>query len=47
MGTDPVFSKLTVDRGVSEMTVTVKDTNIPEWNNIRLEVYGFRAGIVK
>ena len=47
MGTDPVFSRLTVDRGVSKITITVKDTNIPEWHLIRLEVYGFRAGIIR
>ena len=47
MGTDPVFSRLTVDRGVSEIMVAVMDTSIPGWHLIRLEVYGFRAGIVK
>ena len=46
MGTDPVFSKLKVDRGVSKIMVTVKDTSIPGWHLIRLEVYGFRTGIV-
>ena len=46
MGTDPVFSKLKVDRGVSKIMVAVKDTSIPGWHLIRLEVYGFRTGIV-
>lgn len=45
MCTDPVFTRLTVKRGVSKITIAVKDTNIPAWHLLRLELYGFRAGI--
>ena len=45
MCTNPVFTKVTVKRGVSKITIAVKDTNIPDWNLLRLELYGFRTGI--
>ena len=45
MCTDPVFTRLTVKRGVSNITIAVKDTNVPDWHLLRLELYGFRAGI--
>ena len=31
-------------RGVSKITVAVKESNLRYWDLIRLELYGFRAG---
>ena len=32
-------------RGVSKITIAVTESSPPEWPQIRLELYGFRAGI--
>ena len=32
-------------RGVSKITITVTESIPPDWPQIRLELYGFRAGI--
>ena len=41
---DPVFANLTVKRGVSKITVAVIESSLRDWDVIRLELYGFRAG---
>ena len=32
-------------RGVSQITIAVTEWSVPDWPQIRLELYGFRAGI--
>ena len=32
-------------RGVSKITIAVTEWSPPDWPQIRLELYGFRAGI--
>ena len=32
-------------RGVSKITIAVTEWSAPDWPQIRLELYGFRAGI--
>ena len=32
-------------RGVSKITIAVTESTPPDWPQIRLELYGFRAGI--
>ena len=34
-----------MNRGVSKITIAVTESSVPEWPQIRLELYGFRAGI--
>ena len=45
-GLDPVFTRLTVKRGVSKLTIAVKETSIKDYHILRFEIYGFRAGNV-